>query len=96
MHKVSTSKLVKIAEFVLKNNYFQFSDKVYQQVSGTALSLLLFMHAYLLTKWKASSYKLKSFNLLYGLGILMIFSSSGIMVKTVSKIFMMEFNNFKS
>ena len=37
MHKVSTSKLVKIAEFVLKNNYFQFSDKVYQQVSGTAI-----------------------------------------------------------
>ena len=36
-HKVSTGKLVKMAEFVLKNNYFQFSDKVYQQISGTAI-----------------------------------------------------------
>ena len=29
-HKVPTGKLVKMAEFVLKNNYFQFSDKVCQ------------------------------------------------------------------
>ena len=26
-----------MAEFVLKNNYFQFLDKVYQQISGTAI-----------------------------------------------------------
>ena len=36
-HKAPTSKLIKMAEFVLKNNYFQFSDKVYQQISGTAI-----------------------------------------------------------
>ena len=36
-HKVPTGKIVKLAEFVLKNNYFQFSDKVYQQISGTAI-----------------------------------------------------------
>ena len=30
-------KLVKMAEFVLKNNYFQFSDKVYQKISGIAI-----------------------------------------------------------
>ena len=36
--KVPTGKLVKMAEFVLRNNYFQFSDKMYQQVSGTAIS----------------------------------------------------------
>ena len=35
-YKVPTYKLVKMAEFVLKNNYFQFSDKVYQQISGTS------------------------------------------------------------
>ena len=35
--KVPTSKLVKMAEFVLKNNYFQFSDNVSQQISGTAI-----------------------------------------------------------
>ena len=26
-----------MAEFVLKSNYFQFSDKVFQQTSGTAI-----------------------------------------------------------
>ena len=36
-HKVPTSKLIKMAEFVLKNNYFQFSDKVHRQISGTAI-----------------------------------------------------------
>ena len=51
------------------------------------------MHIWI--KWKVSSYKLKSFNLLYGLGTLMIFSSSGLMAKTVSpKNFMMELNKF--
>ena len=35
-HKVPTGKLVKMAEFVLTNNYFQFSDEVYQQIPGTA------------------------------------------------------------
>ena len=33
--KVSTEDLVKMAEFVLKNNYFEF--KVKQQISGTAI-----------------------------------------------------------
>ena len=36
-HQVTTSKLIKMAEFVLKNNYFQFSDKAYQQISGRAI-----------------------------------------------------------
>ena len=39
--KAPTGKLVKMAEFVLKNNYFQFSDKVYQQISGTAIGTSL-------------------------------------------------------
>ena len=26
-----------MAEYLLKNNYFQFSDKVYQQISATAI-----------------------------------------------------------
>ena len=33
---ISTDNIVKMAEFVLKNNYFQFNDKVKQQISGTA------------------------------------------------------------
>ena len=35
--KVSTEDLVKTAEFVLKNNYFEFNGKVNQQISGTAI-----------------------------------------------------------
>ena len=36
--KISTEDLVKMAEFVLKNNYFEFDRSVYQQVSGTAIA----------------------------------------------------------
>ena len=35
--KVSTEHLVKMAKFVLKNNYFEFNGKVKQQISGTAI-----------------------------------------------------------
>ena len=38
-YEVPTRKLVKMAEFVLKNNYFEFSDKVFQQISGTAMGI---------------------------------------------------------
>lgn len=36
-HKLPTGKFVKLAEFLLKNNYFQYLDKVYQQVLGTVI-----------------------------------------------------------
>ena len=36
-HEVPTGKLVKMVEYVLKNNYFQFLDKAYQQISGKAI-----------------------------------------------------------
>ena len=35
--KISTEDLVKMAEFVLKNNYFQFNGQVKHQISGTAI-----------------------------------------------------------
>ena len=35
--KMSTEDLVKMAEFVLKNNCLEFDRIVYQQVSGTAI-----------------------------------------------------------
>ena len=35
--KMSKEDLVKMAEFVLKNNYFEFDRSVYQQVSVTAI-----------------------------------------------------------
>ena len=34
---ISTEDIVKMAEFVLKNSYFQFNNKVKQQISGTAI-----------------------------------------------------------
>ena len=32
--QIPTSDLVKMAEFVLSNNYFEFSEKVFEQISG--------------------------------------------------------------
>ena len=37
-HKVSMVKVVKMAEFILENNYFQFLDKFYQYISETTIS----------------------------------------------------------
>ena len=37
-HKqISTDKLVKMDQFVLKNNFFEFNNDVFQQISGTAI-----------------------------------------------------------
>ena len=36
--KISTDDLTKMAEFVLKNNYFGFSGKIKNQISGTAIA----------------------------------------------------------
>ena len=35
--QIPTSDLVKMEEFVLSNNYFEFSEKVYQQISEAAI-----------------------------------------------------------
>ena len=35
--KISTNDLVKMAAFVLKNNYFEFNGEVKHQISGTAI-----------------------------------------------------------
>ena len=35
--KISTNDLVKLAEFVLKNNFFEFNNEIKQQISGTAI-----------------------------------------------------------
>ena len=37
-HKqISTEKLVKMAQFVLKNKFFKFNNNVFQQISGTGI-----------------------------------------------------------
>ena len=35
--RTPTNDLVELAEFVLKNNLFEFNDKVNHQISGTAI-----------------------------------------------------------
>ena len=35
--KITSSDLVNMAEFVLKNNYFEFDSKIKKQISGTAI-----------------------------------------------------------
>ena len=35
--KVSTEDIVKMADFVLENNLFEFDSKFYKQISGTAI-----------------------------------------------------------
>ena len=35
--QIPTSDSVKMAKLVLSNNYFKFSEKVFQQISGTAI-----------------------------------------------------------
>ena len=82
-----TSKLVKMAEYVLKNNYFQFSDKVLQQTSGTAIDTK-FSPLYACTfmdQVEGKFLRTQKFQSLVWFKSSMIFSSSGLMVKTVSK-----------
>ena len=43
--KIGTEDLTKMAEFVLKNNYFEFSGEVKKQLSWTAISIK-FAHPY--------------------------------------------------
>ena len=35
--KISTDDLIKMAEFALRNNYFEFNNQVKHQISGTAI-----------------------------------------------------------
>ena len=36
-HSIPTSELIRIADFVLKNNYFEFNRQIKQQISGTTI-----------------------------------------------------------
>ena len=66
----------------------QISSKVDQQISGTAIGTK-FTPSYtckFMDQVESKFMKTQSFNLLSGLGALMIFSSSELLVKKVSKI----------
>ena len=50
-HRVPTKELIKLADFLLKNNSFEFNGKVKRQISGTPLVLNL--HLFMLVfSWK--------------------------------------------
>ena len=36
-HNIPTNELIKIEDFALKNNYFEFKGQIQQQISGTAI-----------------------------------------------------------
>ena len=37
MKKIPAKNLIEMAEFVLKNNLFEFNNEVFQKISGTAI-----------------------------------------------------------
>ena len=39
VQKIPTESLVKMAEFVLSNNYYEFNGQNFQQISGTAMGI---------------------------------------------------------
>ena len=88
-HKVPTGKLFKMAEFVLKNNYFQFSDKVYQQISGTAIDTK-FAPPYaciFMDQVESKFLQTQKFQPLVWFRYIEDFSSFGLIVKTVQKFY---------
>ena len=40
-HTIPTSELIRMADFVLKNNYFELNKQIKQQISGTAIGTKL-------------------------------------------------------
>ena len=86
--KIPTGMLVKIAEFVLTNNYFEFGQRVFHQISGTAIGTK-FTPPYaciFMDKLRQVFLKRRNCSHLFGLGIYMMYSLYGVMVKTNFKI----------
>ena len=75
----STEDLVKMAEFVLKNNHFEFNSNVKHEILEWLLELNLFhhMHVSLWITLKENFSKMSKLSPGFGLDILMIFFSSG-------------------
>ena len=74
-HTISTNELIRMTEFVLKNNYFQFNGQLKHKLSGTAIvpSLLHLTRVCLWIKLKLLSLKPKTYSLWCSLDILTIF-----------------------
>ena len=63
--EIHTEKLIKMAEFVLKSNFFEFDSKVFQQIAGTAIGTKFAppSRVFLWTNWKPNFWKLKHLSL---------------------------------
>ena len=66
--KIPPNDLIKLAEFVLKDNVLEFHDKVKQQISGTAIDskFALYMHVLISIKQKQIFLRPKIFGHSYG------------------------------
>ena len=79
--KIPTENLIKMAEFVLNNNLFEFNNKVFQQISGTTIGANFAprMHAFTWIELSKIFQKHKNYNHCCGLGSLTKFFSFGLM-----------------
>ena len=74
---ILTEDLVKMVEFALKNNYFEFNSNVKHKISGTAIGTKFtppYACVYIWTTWRISFSKLNKFSLGFGSGTLIFFS----------------------
>ena len=79
---IPTDVFVEMAEIVLTNNYFEFGKKIFYQVSGTTIGTkfaLLYVCIFM-DKFETDC------NYLFGLGLWMMYSSYGLMVKRNLKV----------
>ena len=79
---IPTEDLVKMAEFVLRNNYFKFNSSFKHQISGTAVGTKFAPpYACIFMDYIEKEFLKNNFSPGFGLDILMIVFSSGQLVK---------------
>lgn len=77
---IPTEELVKMTEFVLKNNAFEFNDQI--EFNGLEEpNVHQYMLAYLGIKWRENLWRIKNINPLPGLDLSMIFSLFALVAK---------------
>ena len=88
-HTIPTSELIRIADFVLKNNYFEFNGQVKQQIFGTAIGtkFALPYTCLFMDKTETAFLETQELQPLVWLDILTIFVLSGHMVSKNFKLF---------
>ena len=75
-NEIPTKNLIKMVEFVLRNNYFEFDSSIFQQILGTGIGTKFILpHACILMDQHKT--KFLETQILNGFVILMIFSIYG-------------------